>query len=51
MGKPVLRPTIYWLTGKIKDDLLAAMVKEIKLAYGEDAETSESGGRIAHQAF
>lgn len=48
-GQTCIAPDYLLVDRKIKDDLLAAMVKEIKLAYGEDAETSESYGRIAHQ--
>ena len=48
-GQTCIAPDYLLVDRKIKDDLLAAMVKEIKLAYGADAESSESYGRIAHQ--
>ena len=48
-GQTCIAPDYLLVDRKIKDDLLAAMVKEINNTYGEDAENSESYGRIAHQ--
>ena len=48
-GQTCIAPDYLLVDRKIKDELIAAMVKEIKVAYGDNPETSESYGRIAHQ--
>ena len=44
-----IAPDYLLVDKKIKDALIPALIKEIKAAYGEDAELSESYGRIAHE--
>ena len=48
-GQTCIAPDYLLVDKKIKDALIPALIKEIKAAYGEDAELSESYGRIAHE--
>ena len=48
-GQTCIAPDYLLVDKKIKDDLVLALKKEIKAAYGEDAEASPSYGRIAHR--
>ncbi|MGB1449732.1 MAG: aldehyde dehydrogenase [Flavobacteriaceae bacterium] len=48
-GQTCIAPDYLLVQKGIKDQLLEAIVKEIKAAYGEDAASSSSYGRIAHQ--
>lgn len=47
-GQTCIAPDYLLVNKKIKDQLLEAMVVEIKNAYGENAAISESYGKIAH---
>ena len=48
-GQTCIAPDYLLVEETIKAPLLKALVEEIKNAYGEDASTSHSYGRIAHQ--
>ncbi len=48
-GQTCIAPDYLLVDSSIKDQLLTAITKEIKAAYGADAAQSKSYGRIAHQ--
>ena len=48
-GQTCIAPDYLLVDESIKAPLLKALVEEIKNAYGEDASTAHSYGRIAHQ--
>lgn len=47
-GQTCIAPDYVLVDNKVKDDLIVALIKEIKAAFGDDAEKSSSYGRIAH---
>ena len=48
-GQTCIAPDYLLVEESVKTPLLKALVEEIKKAYGEDASTAHSYGRIAHQ--
>lgn len=48
-GQTCIAPDYLLVEESIKDQLVIALVKEIKAAFGDNAATSTSYGRIAHQ--